>query len=232
MNNELLKRTLSVKTAEDGIKLQHELVNHIDLTDRIQPEDIKLVAGSDLSYRNGYGYATFVVLSFPELKKVEVKTAKVKVDFPYIPGLLAFREFPPLYEAFKMLESKPDLFVLDGQGLAHPRRLGIAVHFGIVLEVPALGIAKSKLTGFYTEPDNRKFAHSILSDKNGNQIGWVVRTREKTKPVFVSPGWGISIKTSLELAKMLTTKYRIPEPTRLAHIESEKAKEEKQNFLF
>ncbi|MDQ2753160.1 MAG: endonuclease V, partial [Bacteroidota bacterium] len=136
---------------------------------------------------------------------------------PYIPGLLAFREVPALSKAWENLTRKPDVLVLDGHGIAHPRRMGIATHFGIALQTPTMGCAKSLLTGKYVEPGMEAGSVSDLFHKD-ELIGKVLRTKKNVKPVFISPGNLITMDESLELIKQCVGKYRIPEPTRLAHL--------------
>ena len=139
-----------------------------------------------------------------------------KIAFPYIPGLLTFREAPVLLKAFSQLPQEPDLLLLDGQGIAHPRSLGIAAHLGVLLNLPAIGCAKSRLCGEYEEPGMEKGSTAPLKD-NGKTVGMVVRTRTGTKPVFVSPGHKMDFATSMKIVLALCRTYRIPEPLRQAH---------------
>ena len=203
-------------TPTEAIAIQKGLRSRVELTG-IQSE-IHLVGGADISF-NKYSeviYAGIVVLKFPELVEVTRSMVVTKTSFPYIPGLLSFRETPALLEAWEQLDPKPNVMILDGQGIAHPRRLGIATHFGLLTGVPAIGCAKSLLTGKYRQPSNKKGAWSSLTDRD-EQIGVVLRTRENVKPVFVSPGHRIDFATSIELVMRCCTKYRLPETTRLAH---------------
>ena len=135
--------------------------------------------------------------------------------FPYIPGLLSFRELPVVLKALQQLSELPDLLMVDGQGIAHPRRLGIAAHLGIMLDWPAIGVAKSRLTGKYNEPGNRKGDQSPLLDKN-EKIGTVLRSKDNTAPLFISPGHRMSQETALEFTLQCLVKHRLPEPTRIA----------------
>ena len=203
-------------TPTEAVAIQKELRSRVELTG--MESKIHLVGGADISF-NKYSeviYAGIVVLKFPELVEVTRSMVVTKTSFPYIPGLLSFRETPALLEAWEQLDPKPDVMILDGQGIAHPRRLGIAAHFGLLTGVPAIGCAKSLLTGKYDPPLNKKGAWSSLMDQN-EQIGVVLRTRENVKPVFVSPGHKIDFPTSIELVMRCCTKYRLPETTRLAH---------------
>ena len=147
---------------------------------------------------------------------VETTHAIQKLSFPYIPGLLSFRESPACIEAVEKLKLEPDVFIIDGQGIAHPRRLGLAAHLGLFFDKPTIGCAKSRLTGQFEEPLPEKGAYSLLKDKD-EVIGAVVRTRTNVKPVFVSVGNRCLLKDAVKVTLACTTKYRLPEPTRLAH---------------
>ena len=203
-------------TPKEAVAIQKELRSRVELTG--MESEIHLVGGADISF-NKYSeviYAGIVVLKFPELTEVTRSMVVTKTSFPYIPGLLSFRETPALLEAWEQLDPKPDVMVLDGQGIAHPRRLGIAAQCGLLTGGPAIGCAKSLLTGKYDPPLNKRGAWSALMDQD-EQIGMVLRTRENVKPVFVSPGHKIDFITSIELVMRCCTKYRLPETTRLAH---------------
>ena len=196
--------------------MQNELRQRL----QIQPltKEITTIAGADISF-NKYSttvYAGIVVMQFPSLQVIETSGIVAEAMFPYIPGLLAFREAPALSKAWEKLNTKPDVLVLDGHGIAHPRRMGIAAHFGVVMDTPALGCAKSLLTGKYAEPANEPGSVTDLFNKD-ELIGKVLRTKKNTKPVFISPGNLISMEQSLDIIKQCVRKYRIPEPTRLAH---------------
>ncbi len=177
------------------------------------------VGGSDISYNKNSDtvYAAIVVLRYPEMIEVERKVIISKASFPYVPGLLSFRELPPLSEAWDQLEIKPNVLIMDGQGIAHPRRFGLASHFGVIKGVSTIGCAKSLLIGRYGEIAPDKGAFSPLIDQE-QQIGYVLRTRHKVNPVFVSPGNLITLKESARFVLECTKKYRVPEPTRLAHL--------------
>jgi len=151
-----------------------------------------------------------------EFEQVETATAQQETRFPYIPGLLSFREAPVCLEAVAKLEQQPDLFMIDGQGVAHPRRLGLASHLGLFLDRPTIGCAKSRLVGKYEEPGSERGAYSLLRDGN-ETIGAVVRTRSRVKPVFVSVGHKCTLEDAVRITLACATRYRIPEPTQLAH---------------
>lgn len=185
----------------------------------------QLVAGLDCAFsKDGERiFAVVVVLRRPQFELVETVSASRKVTFPYIPGLLSFREAPVCIAAVEKLQNQPDVFIVDGQGIAHPRRLGLASHLGLFLDRPTIGCAKSRLTGIYEEPPLDKGAYSLLKDEKGKQntkseiIGAVVRTRTNVKPVFVSVGHKCLLKDAIRVVLDCAVKYRLPEPTRLAH---------------
>ncbi|MCZ6515278.1 MAG: deoxyribonuclease V [Acidobacteria bacterium] len=178
---------------------------------------IRHVAGADIALDSqaGVGYAGVVVFRFPEMEEVERRGATARLTFPYIPGLLAFREVPVLLKAFRKLKIAPDLIFCDGQGTAHPRRFGIACHLGLLLDRATLGVAKSRLVGEFRQPADRSGASSELRDR-GEVIGAVLRTRPGTRPVFVSPGHRMDFETALEMTLAVCDGYRIPKPTRVA----------------
>ena len=186
----------------------------------------KLIAGIDCAFsKDGKKIiAVVVVLKLPDFALVETANAVGKVTFPYIPGLLSFREAPACIAAVKKLNTVPDVFIVDGQGIAHPRRLGLAAHLGLFFDKPTIGCAKSRLTGYFEDPPSEKGAYSFLKDKKSMEqdtqhetIGAVVRTRTNVKPVFVSVGNKCTLQDAIKITLGCTTKYRLPEPTRLAH---------------
>lgn len=182
------------------------------------PGEIRYIAGADIatSKDSPRAYAGVVVLRYPELEVVEEQGVEDEVRFPYVPGLLTFREGPVLTRVFEQLRTQPDVIVFDGQGLAHPRGMGIATHMGLLLDTPSIGCAKSLLFGRYQEPDLAKGAWADLRDPQGGIIGAVVRTKLKTNPVFVSIGHRIDLAVAIQLMLTCARGYRIPEPTRLA----------------
>jgi deoxyribonuclease V len=174
----------------------------------------KLVAGVDASYRGDLGRAAVVVLD-REFRLVEEAVAQGPISFPYVPGYLSFREIPLLLTAWSKLRAKPDLVIVDGQGLAHPRRLGVASHFGVVLDLPTIGCAKSRLIGTYDEPAPARGARSPLKDGK-ETIGAALRTRTGTNVVYVSTGHRVSLGAAVTAVLSCATRFRLPEPQRLA----------------
>ncbi len=184
------------------------------------PKDIRYVAGADVSFNKFEKdvYAGIIILTYPGLVPVEHAVVKMEVDFPYIPGYLSFREIPPLIQCWQKLKTRPDLVVVDGHGIAHPRRLGIAAHFGLATGVPSMGAAKNILYGSYDEPGIQKDSYSYIIDpKTGEHIGVALRTKDKVKPMLISPGHLNTVEDALEMAKTLVRKHKLPEPTRFAH---------------
>jgi deoxyribonuclease V len=207
-------------TPAEARRIQQELRERVRLVDDLRLEDVRLVAGVDNGYAARAGtttaYAAVVVLRFPELEAVETRTASCPVSFPYVPGLLSFREGPAVLAALRQVQAEPDVFLFDAQGYAHPRRFGAASHLGVILDRPSIGCAKSRLIGQYDEPEPAFGAHSPLLDK-GELIGAVVRSRAERAPLFVSPGHKLSIDTAVAIALACCRGRSImPEPTRLA----------------
>ena len=204
------------QTVDEARTVQERLKNQVVIRD--EPGAPELVAGTDVSYQPGTSWAraAWAILRLPELQLVDRSTAEVSVHFPYVPGFLSFREIPPLMEAFAKLTIKPDLIVCDGQGIAHPRRFGLACHLGVLLDIPALGAAKSRLVGDYTMPQLQRGKRSPLIWKE-ETVGAVLCTKNGVKPLFVSSGHRIGLQTSIEVVLQLTGRYKLPETTRAAH---------------
>ncbi|MBI4332572.1 MAG: deoxyribonuclease V [Chloroflexi bacterium] len=180
---------------------------------------VRFVAGTDISSvirRSGPARGAVVVLTFPELELVEVKTAEMEVNFPYVPGLLSFREAPVVLAAWEKLKTDPDLLFVDGQGLAHPRRMGIACHLGLLLDKPTIGCAKSRLIGDCTPPEAKGGSYCHLTD-HGEVVGAALRTRDGVKPVYVSIGHKIDLESAIAWTLRCSPRCRLPEPARLAH---------------
>ncbi|MEB3358357.1 MAG: deoxyribonuclease V [Synechococcales bacterium] len=203
-------------TAAEAIALQHQLKDEIMLTDDLGA--IAHVAGIDVGFEDDGNTtrAAVAVLSFPGLQLVEQAIARQPTRFPYIPGLLSFREIPAVLDALEQLTCVPDLLLCDGQGTAHPRRFGIACHIGWLTDLPAIGVAKSRLVGSHAELGPEKGAHQPLRHQ-GETIGAALRNRDRTNPLYISPGHRISLPTALAYVQRCTTKYRLPETTRFAH---------------
>jgi deoxyribonuclease V len=204
-------------TPTDAVALQKELATKIDVNRPLA--SCELIAGADCSY-NRFSpkfYAAVVVLRLSDCSIVETQGVVGESPFPYIPGLLSFREAPIVLQVFEKLTNRPDAVMLDGQGTAHPRRLGIACHIGLWLDIPCFGCAKTRLTGKHDEPALEAGSFAPLYDK-GEVIGRVVRTKKKTKPVYVSPGHRIDLASAMRLTLESCRGYRIPEPTRQAHL--------------
>jgi len=178
----------------------------------------KIIAGLDCAFsKDGKRIgAAVIIMSFPDLQVIETKTATAKVTYPYIPGLLSFREGPVCIKAVKQIENTPDVFLIDGQGIAHGRRLGLAAHLGLFFDKPTIGCAKSRLIGEYDEPKKEKGNYTPLIYK-GQQVGSVVRTRTNVKPLFISVGNKCTLDDAVKITLACAKKYRLPEPTRLAH---------------
>jgi len=204
---------LSPKAA---IALQQQLREYVSLTDHYG--EIQRVAGVDVGFeqKNTVTRAAVAVLDFPSLKLVEHAIAREPTRFPYIPGLLSFREVPTVLAALEKLSVLPDMLLCDGQGIAHPRRLGIASHLGVLLDLPTIGVAKSRLVGRHAEPGEEKGAWQPLVDKD-EVIGCVLRSRSRVKPLYISPGHRVSIDSAREWVMACLTRYRLPETTRWAH---------------
>lgn len=190
-----------------------------------------LIAGVDISQPNSSGIATgaVVVLHYPELTLVETKVVKHKPNFPYIPGLLSFRESPLILAACQQLASSPDLVLVDGQGIAHPRRLGIASHLGLLLDTPTIGCAKSRLCGSHEAVNEEPGSLSLLRDR-GDILGAVLRTRAHASPIYVSIGHKIDLDSAIYWVMQCCHGYRIPEPLRLAHLAAGGRWEDKQTI--
>jgi deoxyribonuclease V len=189
------------------------------------------VAGADAAFdlQAGLVFAAVVILTFPSLEPVETVVHRERLSFPYIPGLLSFREAPALLQTFKKVRHSPDVILVDGHGVAHPRAAGIACHVGICLDKPTIGCAKSLLVGTHRMPGLSRGASTSLYDASGHVIGAVVRTRNRVKPVFVSVGHRIGLAQAVRLTLACGKGYRIPEPTRQADLLAERAKRESRS---
>ena len=200
-------------------EIQNELREKLILHNEDLPARIKTIAGADISYSKGSNlfFAVVVILDFPTMEIIEQASSSGMVDFPYIPGLLTFREGPMLLEAFQKLSSTPDAIIFDGHGIAHPRGIGLASHMGLFLNIPSIGCAKTRLVGSYNEAGNEPGDFSPLVH-NGEIMGAVLRTKKNVKPVFVSQGHKIGLKKAIDITLSCCRGYRLPEPTRKAHL--------------
>ena len=215
-SNENLIESFAAITPREGIRIQKELRREVSR--RWDGRRVRTVAGADVHFPSGGRVrAAVVLLSFPGLEPLEESVHEGPCSFPYIPGLLSFREIPSLLEAWRKLETDVDLVLCDGQGIAHPRGLGLASHLGLVLGKPAIGCAKSPLYGTFEQPGIEKGDRTPIRDRGGGTIGTVLRTRRDTKPVFVSVGHLIDLGTAVRIVLACSPRYRIPEPLRAAH---------------
>lgn len=199
-----------------AIALQRRLAKRVERKDRLG--EVRTVAGVDAGYdaARGLARAAVAVFAVAELRLVESAIAEVPVRFPYIPGLLSFREIPAVLAALARLPALPDLILCDGQGIAHPRRLGLASHLGLALDRPTIGVAKTRLVGTHRAPAQRRGAWTALID-SGEVIGAVLRTRAGARPIYVSIGHRVSLRTAVRWVMACTTRFRLPETTRQAH---------------
>ncbi|MFH0802970.1 MAG: endonuclease V [bacterium] len=203
-----------VVSPREAIRIQQELRGRV----RIEKFSGKpsLAAGADVHFRDGQAVAALVIVEYPSFLIVEQFIKKVPLKFPYVPGLLAFREGPALIEALSALASEPDVFFFDGQGLAHPRRMGLASHIGLFLDRPSLGCAKSLYIGQGGEPAAKRGSRRQLKDR-GETIGVTLRTKDGVRPVYVSVGHRMDLASAIRLVLLFSKGYRIPEPLRIAH---------------
>lgn len=200
----------------EAMALQSRLATEIDCRDDFGP--VTRVAGVDVGFEDNGAVtrAAVAVLAYPSLQLVTSAIARLPTRFPYVPGLLSFREVPAVLAAMEQLDVAPDLLLCDGQGIAHPRRLGIASHLGLLLGIPSIGVAKTRLIGQHGEVPNERGAWVPLRD-GGETIGAVLRTRQGVKPLYVSPGHRIGLESAIAWVMACLTRYRLPETTRWAH---------------
>ncbi len=201
----------------EAVRVQASLRERLVLS--WQGQAVSTLGGVDVGLGEKTARAAIVVLRYPDLVPIEGVTAEVPLVFPYVPGLLAFREGPAILAAWDKLQLKPDLILFDGQGIAHPRGIGIASQMGLWLERPTIGVAKSRLYGHHATPGSQRGEWAELRDERDPKriIGAVLRTREGANPLYISPGHLIDLPTSIEFVLRCCTKYRLPEPTRWAH---------------
>jgi deoxyribonuclease V len=199
---------------EEAVALQHELASRVSLVPQVG--DVKLVAGVDMSAKD-VARAAVVILTYPDMEVIEVARAEKPLDFPYIPGLLSFREAPAILAAFEKIRHWPDLIFFDGQGLSHPRKIGIASHIGVLLDMPSIGVAKSPLAVHGEQPGLEPGSWTIWHNRKGEPLAAALRTKKNTKPLFISPGNKMDLDTAVRYVLECLRGYRLPEPTRQAH---------------
>lgn len=198
----------------EGVAIQRGLRAELRTDNRVG--QVRTVAGVDVGLRGGKSHAAIVVLGYPDLGPLEQATAQCPIEFPYVPGLLTFREGPAILDALDKLTIEPDILIFDGQGMAHPRRMGLATHIGILLNHPTIGCAKSRLCGEHEEPGPNKGDWSLLVHE-GETVGAVLRTRTNVSPVYVSIGHRIDLENAIRYVLNCCRVYRLPETTRWAH---------------
>ncbi len=201
---------------QEAIAIQQQLRELVRIGDAFASP--RRIAGVDVGFEqsNSVTRAAVAVLDYPSLQLQEHAIARLPTSFPYVPGLLSFREVPAVLAALRQLSSLPDMLLCDGQGIAHPRRLGIASHLGVLLDLPTIGVAKSRLIGSHEEPGAEKGQWQPLLDQ-GEIIGCVLRSRSSVKPLYISPGHRVGFDSAREMVLACTTRYRLPETTRWAH---------------
>jgi len=216
-------------TPKEAVQVQRKLKKGLCFPKLTQT--VRTVAGADLSFSKGDAriFAAVVILKIDDMKVIEIVSGVGESPFPYIPGLLAFRELPLLCDLFSKLPQTPDVLICDGQGIAHPRGLGIASHLGLLLNIPTIGCAKKRLVGRYDEVGKGRWSRSALIHKN-EIVGTVLRTRENVKPIFISPGNNIDLESAVVIVQQCITRYRLPEPTRMAHLHVNKFRKEAANY--
>jgi len=202
-------------SAGEAIRIQKEMRERLVLKWDGRP--VRTIGGVDVSIKTEAARAAIVILRFPDLTPLEAVTADAPLVFPYVPGLLAFREGPAVLAAWQLLQNQPDLLIFDGQGIAHPRGVGIASHMSLWLERPTIGAAKSRLYGKHEEVGPHPGDHADLIDRNESVIGTVLRAKERTNPLYISPGHLMDVRHATEFVLACIAGYRLPEPTRWAH---------------
>ena len=201
---------------QEAIRIQRELCSYLSIQP-LNESELQYVGGVDTTFCGDQVISAAVILSFPSLERGEQATASVPANFPYIPGLLSFREASAILTSLEKIENFPDLLLVDGHGLAHPRRFGIACHIGVLLDIPSIGCAKSLLVGKHDELPEAAGSTTEISD-GGELLGMVVRTRKGVKPVYVSVGHKVDLRSSVQVVLACSAGCRLPEPTRQAHI--------------
>jgi deoxyribonuclease V len=201
---------------EEAIQIQENLRNRITLENTFT--EVRTIGGADVAYSEdrNFLFAAIVALSFPKMEPLYSATARGEIPFPYIPGLFSFREGPILIRAFRKLKRRPDVMIYDGQGIAHPRGIGLASHMGLWLDLPSIGCTKTPLLDDFIYPGLSKGSFELIR-REGKEVGAVLRTKENIKPLFVSLGHRIDLQTSIQIVLTTCPRFRIPEPLRRAH---------------
>jgi deoxyribonuclease V len=206
-------------TYREAVSIQQNLRQKLVLHDEAFPSQIAYVAGADISYstRSDLFFAAVILLGYPSMEVIEEACVTERAPFPYIPGLLSFREGPAVLKAFEMLRNVPDIVIFDGQGIAHPRGIGLASHMGLLLDTPSIGCAKKRLVGVHDAVGHEAgdYADLVLDEE---VVGAAVRTKKKVKPVFISPGHKIGTRKACDVVLSCCRGYRLPEPVRKAHL--------------
>ncbi|HCL99288.1 MAG TPA: endonuclease V [Fervidobacterium sp.] len=219
--NELDLQLLFPKDVQSAVEIQNNLSKSLKIQE-LETQKIQYIGGLDVSYLDKYALGVLVILD-NELNIVDIISQKAGVEFPYIPGFLAFREAPVILECLRKSSIKPDVLIFDGQGIVHPRGFGIASHIGVLLDVPSIGVAKSRLYGVCDKPTRVGQAEPIY-DEVGNLIGYCYLSKRNTNPIYISPGHLCDPDSALSFVKSLIRGYKLPEPTRLAHIYTQRLK--------
>ena len=203
-------------SAEEAIRIQEELRNRVILEKTFT--EVRTIGGGDVAYSKSKNllFGAIVVLSFPKMETLDMAMSYGKIPFPYIPGLFSFREGPILIRTFQKLGVKPDVMIYDGQGIAHPRGLGLASHMGLWFDLPSIGCAKTPLLHEFILPGPSRGSFELIR-RNGKVVGAVLRTKDRVKPLFISPGHRIDLMTSIQFVLESCQRFRIPEPLRRAH---------------
>jgi len=213
---------------EKLIKIQKEISSKVIIKEF--KKEIKTILSFDVSFKGDDGWGCGIVFD-DKMNILKEEFIFKKASFPYIPTFLAFRELEFIKDLYEKLNIKPDIVLIDGQGIAHPRKCGIATHFGVLYQIPTIGVAKSHLYGRYEMPENKRFAYTYIYDEKNSIIGACLVTKENKKPIFISPGNIIDTDSAVSIIKRFITKYRIPEPLRIVHIQSNKYRKCNKNHI-
>ncbi len=210
------------KIEEEKLRsIQKRIARRLVLKNKIS-KPIKTIAGFDLAFSNDKAFVAGIVMDYETHDIKEIRIMKTKLSFPYIPTLLTFREGPPIIKVYNSLNRKPDVILINGQGIIHPYHCGIASHIGVYLDVPSIGVAQSKLCGEYKEPKKVRDYNPITY--NDKKVGYVYKSKKNCKPIFISPGHRVSLSNSLKIVMSCMGKYKLPFPLRMAHVYANRMK--------